>query len=103
MKKMTEKEKYQQCNKEAIITLIVFTAYAIWWYFTGYGLNDKGVDAYPWVMGLPMWFFLSCIVGWIGITITIFLVVKFVFKEIDMGEEADRPSRSIDEEELSHD
>ena len=86
--KMTEKEKYKQCDKEAIITLIVFTLYAIWWYVAGFGVWSLGVDALPWVMGLPMWFFLSCIVGWIGFTIIIYIVIKVFFKEIDFGEEA---------------
>jgi uncharacterized membrane protein YhdT len=86
-KKMTEKEKYKQCDKEAIITLVVTTIYALWWYFTGFGLNSLGVDALPWVMGLPMWFFLSCIIGWVGISIIIFFVIKFFFKNMDLGEE----------------
>lgn len=87
-KHMTEKEKYKQCNKEAIISLMVFTGYAIWWYVTGYVLCDLGVDALPWVFGLPMWFFLSCIVGWILCVVAIALVVKFCFKDFDLGEEA---------------
>lgn len=89
IKPMTEKEKYKQCDKEALITLIVFFAYFIWWWATGYGISDKGVDNSPWIMGLPLWFFLSCIVGWILCIIVITILVKTVYVDMDMGSEAD--------------
>ena len=86
-KHLTEKEKYRQCNKEALISLAIFTGYAIWWYLTGFGLWEKGVDV--WICGLPLWFVLSCIVGWVLCVVAVTLVVKFCFKNFDLGEEAD--------------
>ncbi len=87
VKHWTEKEKYRQCNKEAIITLIVFTGYAIWWYITGFGLWESGNDT--WVFGLPLWFVLSSIVGWLLCIAAVWIVVKVFFKDFDLGEEAD--------------
>ena len=40
-------------------------------------------------MGLPMWFFLSCVVGYVLFCVASVLVVKFVFKDFDLGEEAE--------------
>lgn len=100
---MTEKEKYQQCNREAIVALIVYTGYMIWWFVTGYGLNSLGVDALPWVMGLPMWFFLSCIVGWILCVVVVAVVIKKYFRHFDLGDEADtRAAEHAAQEEVPH-
>ena len=62
---MSEKEKNRQIRKEAIVSVILYAAFFIWWYFTGYGIAEKGTtETYTYVFGLPMWFFLSCVVGY---------------------------------------
>lgn len=84
----TEKQKNQQIKKEALISLGLYVLFFIWWYFTGYGIAEKGTpETYTYVMGLPMWFFLSCIVGYVLFSIATIIVVKMFFKNFDLGEE----------------
>lgn len=86
--KLTEKERNRQIKKEALISIGLYIAFFIWWYFTGYGIAEKGTpQTYTYVMGLPMWFFLSCIVGYVLFVIASIFVVKVFFKNFDLGEE----------------
>ena len=86
--KLTEKEKNQQIKKEALISAGLYIAFFIWWYFTGSGIAEKGApETYTYVLGLPMWFFLSCIVGYVLFSIATIFVVKKFFKNFDLGEE----------------
>ncbi|MGF6376587.1 putative membrane protein YhdT [Clostridiales Family XIII bacterium PM5-7] len=85
---LTEKQKNQQIKREALISLGLYVLFFIWWYFTGYGIAEKGTpETYTYVMGLPLWFFLSCIVGYILFSIATIIVVKLCFKNFDLGDE----------------
>lgn len=91
--KLTEKEINIQIKKEAIISIVLYVAFFIWWYITGYGIAATGTpETYTYVFGLPMWFFLSCVVGYVLFSIATILVVKKFFKNFDLGEEAETES-----------
>lgn len=70
----------KQLNKEAIYTCILYLLFFIWWYATAYGL----ADAPQRVWGLPLWFFLSCIVGWGLCCIGVTVLVKKFFRHVDL-------------------
>lgn len=85
---MSEKEKNRQIRKEAIVSVILYAAFFIWWYFTGYGIAEKGTtETYTYVFGLPMWFFLSCVVGYALFVAATIIVVKCFFKNFELGPE----------------
>lgn len=85
---MSEKEKNRQVRKEAIVSVILYAAFFIWWYFTGYGIAEKGTtETYTYVFGLPMWFFLSCVVGYALFVAATIIVVKCFFKNFELGPE----------------
>ncbi len=88
MQKFTIKEQNLQIKKEAIISIVMYIAFFLWWYFTGYGLGSGDPSEYTYIFGLPMWFFLSCVVGYVGFSIAVIIVVKCFFKNFDLGEEA---------------
>lgn len=89
IRKMTNKERNRQMQKEAAVSVALYIAFFMWWYFTGYGIAEKGTpETYTYVFGLPMWFFLSSIVGYLLFCIATVLTVKLVFKNFDLGEEA---------------
>ena len=84
--KLTEKEKNQQIKKGGADFSRPLHCLFIWWYFTGYGIAEKGApETYTYVLGLPMWFFLSCIVGYVLFSIATIFVVKKFFKNFDLG------------------
>lgn len=90
--KMTEKERNHQIKKEAAISVGLYIAFFLWWYFTGYGIAEKGTpQTYNYVLGLPMWFFLSSIVGYVLFSVATIFTVKFLFKDFDLGEELEEP------------
>ena len=86
---ITEAQKETQIKKEAIASIVLYIAFFIWWYATGYGIAGTGTpDTYTYVAGLPMWFFLSSVVGYVLFCVVSIIVVKTVFKDFDLGEEA---------------
>ena len=47
----------------------------------------KRVQTYTYVFGLPMWFFLSCVVGYALFVAATIIVVKCFFKNFELGPE----------------
>ncbi|TCO79394.1 YhdT family protein [Marinisporobacter balticus] len=80
-----EDPRYKQCNKEALIGIGLGILNLIWWFGWGYGLGTKNTDEYTYVMGLPMWFFMSCIVGAILFSALAILMVSKFFKDMPLG------------------
>ena len=76
----------KQINKEALITIILYLIYFVWWYFWGYIDEGKVPSEYIYILGLPRWFFFSCVVGLVFINILVWMAIKFFFKEIDLEE-----------------
>ncbi|MFB0972203.1 MAG: YhdT family protein [Neofamilia sp.] len=66
--------RYKECNREAKLGLGLGILNLVMWFAFGYGIGSGPVDAYTYVMGLPLWFFLSCIVTPIVIIILMFII-----------------------------
>ncbi|VVS95461.1 protein of unknown function duf997 [Desulfoluna spongiiphila] len=83
MKHQTDR-RFIQANKEAAIAVALSLAYFIWWYATAYGFGDRPVSEYAYVLGLPAWFFYSCVVGFLLFALLAALMVRFLFKEVSL-------------------
>ena len=79
----------RQANREALISLALYGIFFLWWYFSAYGAGDADPQSYSYVWGFPSWFFYSCIVGYIGISVLVWIVVRVFFREIPLDEDAD--------------
>ncbi len=89
--KKSLKEINKQLKKEALLTVLLYVLFFIWWYATAYGFADSPIR----VLGLPLWFFLSCIVGWPLCCIGTVILVKKGFKHIDLSQfEEDEPDET---------
>ena len=81
----------KQIQKEVIITCILYIFYFLWWVLFGLGLGSKDTKDYSYIMGLPDWFFLSCVMGFIVFSLLVYIVLKLFFKDIpldlEIGEE----------------
>ena len=84
MKKMSDQEKHRQIMREIKATLILFLIVAVWHVGFGFGLN--GIDIM--VLGMPLWFFVSTIGAFVIAVVGVALLLKFVFKDFDLGDEA---------------
>lgn len=78
----------KQINKEVIITLLLYFFYFCWWYYFAYMYTDsEDVESFKYILGLPEWFFYSCVVGLVLINILVFIAVTFFFKDVSLEEE----------------
>lgn len=74
-------------KREAAFSLILAIAYFFWWYLTAYTFGSGPVRDYTYIMGLPAWFFLSCIAGSVVFSILAFFMVRLVFSDIPLDED----------------
>jgi uncharacterized membrane protein YhdT len=80
-------KRYAQADKEAVLALVAYALYFVWWYACAYGLGDGDPELYSYVLGLPSWFFYSCIVGYPLITLVLWVMVRCCFKNIPLETE----------------
>lgn len=73
-------------RKETFITLALYLLFFLWWYATAY-FGESDPAKYSYICGFPKWFFLSCIVGYIGISLLLWLCVKLFFTDIPFDSE----------------
>lgn len=85
MKKVKERDK--QINKEALISLGLYVFFFVWWYGFAYGLGLKEPQNYNYILGMPSWFFFSCVLGYVVISFATWFIVKRFFVEIPFDEE----------------
>ncbi|MFC7392138.1 YhdT family protein [Scopulibacillus cellulosilyticus] len=85
-----EDPRYKTAHREALIGVILAIINFIWWYGFAYGLGSKPVADYHYIWGLPSWFFYSCILGFIVMTVLVIIVVKFVFKDIPIDDDHEK-------------
>lgn len=74
-------------NREALIGVGLALFNFIWWFGFAYGLGGKDPSEYAYVMGLPAWFFYSCVLGFVVIAVLVTIIVKKYFVEIPFDEE----------------
>ena len=72
-------------KKETLIVIGLYLLFFAWWYLTAYGFGDDPSE-YGYILGFPEWFFYSCIVGYVGISVLLWICVRFFFTEIDRKE-----------------
>ena len=75
------KKNIKQINKEAIITCLLYLFYFCWWYYFAYIYKP---DTNEFILGLPSWFFYSCVLGLVVINVLVFIAVKCFFKDVDL-------------------
>lgn len=83
---MKEDPRYKQCNKEALICILLGVANFIWWFAWGYGLGNKDPEEYSFVLGFPLWFFMSSILGAVIFSLLAVILVKKYFKDFSLEE-----------------
>ena len=79
--------RFKIANLEAIIGIGLVIINFIWWYSFAYGLGGKDPSEYSFVFGLPAWFFYSSVLGVVIMSLLVFIVVKFFFKDVPFDDE----------------
>lgn len=77
-------KRFRQANREALITLGLYFFFFIWWTVFAFGLGSGNPDDYTYVMGLPAWFFYSCVLGYPVIALLLWLVIRRSFVDMPL-------------------
>lgn len=88
----------KQIKKEAIVTIVLYLIYFAWWYYFAYIYCPSDVEDYTYVLGMPAWFFYSCVVGLVVMNILVYIAVKVFFKDMDL-DEYDNKNIKVEEKE----
>lgn len=76
--------RFAIANREAFYSLILAGLNFVWWYLMAYRLGGGSVEDYTYVMGLPSWFFYSCVVGFVLFALLATAMVHFLFREVPL-------------------
>lgn len=79
--------RFKIAHREALIGIGLAIFNFIWWYGFAYGLGSRPPEEYTYILGLPDWFFYSCVIGFILMSVLIIVITKFVLKEVPLDAE----------------
>lgn len=79
--------RFRIANREALIGVGLALFNFIWWFGFAYGMGSAPVEEYTYVLGLPAWFFYSCVVGFLVMAVLVIVIVKFFFVEVPFEDE----------------
>lgn len=88
--------RFKVAKKEAWIGVGLVLFNFVWWFAFAYGLGSKSPDEYTYIMGLPAWFFYSCIGSLIVMSILVIVVVKYFFIDVPFEEEIQETQNQSD-------
>ncbi|MFI8687423.1 YhdT family protein [Rossellomorea sp. NPDC077527] len=80
-------KRFRVANHEALIGIALVLINFLWWYGFAFGLGGQSVTDYDWILGMPAWFFYSCIVGFLLMVILVIAVVKLLLTDIPFDDE----------------
>ena len=85
--KSTTDPRFKIAHREAWIGVGLAIFNFIWWFGFAYGLGSRPVEEYTYVFGLPAWFFYSCVVGFVLISVLVIIIAKFFLTEVSFEDE----------------
>lgn len=88
-------KRFKVAHKEAKIGIALVIFNFIWWFGFAYGLGSGDPTEYRYIFGLPEWFFYSCVLGFIVVSILVILAVKFLFTEVPFDDEEEEIGDSV--------
>lgn len=80
----TLEARYQQAHREARWAVFLALAYLIFWFVLGYGLAPDTEQHPELYLGLPLWFFTSCVLLpliFIGLCAA---MVRFIYQDMPL-------------------
>lgn len=76
--------RFVQADREALWALAAYALYFLWWYLTAYGLGDGDPSGYGYTLGMPDWFFYSCVLGYPVACLLVWGLVRLCFKDMPL-------------------
>ncbi|MDB2384770.1 YhdT family protein [Endozoicomonas sp.] len=83
----TLRYRYSQAHREARWAIGLTLVYFLWWYLSAYSFapEKESLESLSLVLGLPLWFLLSCVVGPCLFILLCALMVRYVFQDMPLG------------------
>lgn len=81
--------RFKIAHREALIGVALAIINFVWWFGFAYGLGSKPLTEYKFVFGLPAWFFYSCVLGFIVMSVLVIFAVKFWFVDVSLDVKED--------------
>ncbi|MBB6447823.1 YhdT family protein [Bacillus benzoevorans] len=75
-------KRFKVAHKEVRIGAVLVIINFLLWFGFAYGMGSGDPREYNYILGLPEWFFYSCIFGTLMSTLLVILSVKFLFREV---------------------
>lgn len=84
---LVQDERFLQANREALYSVGLALLNFLWWYGFAYGLGSGPVESYTYLLGMPLWFAVSCVGGLILFSMLAWAMVGLLFKEMPLGDD----------------
>lgn len=84
--------RFRIAHREAWIGVGLVLFNFLWWFGFAYGFGSAPVGEYSYILGMPAWFFYSCALGTVIMMILVAVLVKTMFREVQLGEEEEGSS-----------
>ena len=81
--------RFKQADREALITLGLYVFFFLWWAAFALGMGAGNPEKYSYVLGMPAWFFFSCVLGYPLITLLLWFAVRRWFADVPLDGETD--------------
>jgi len=81
--------RFKIANREALIGVGLVIFNFVWWFAFAYGLGSKDPSEYTYIFGLPAWFFYSCVLGFVVMSLLVIIIVKKFFVEVPFEDEGE--------------
>ena len=79
-------KRYKQADREALITLGVYAFFFLWWTVFAFGWGGGDPENYSYVLGMPSWFFYSCVLGYPVVAVVLWVVIRLFFVEMPLDD-----------------
>ena len=86
-KKKEQEWRFKIANREALYGCALALINFLWLFGFAYGMGSKPPEEYTYILGFPAWIFFSLIFGTFLMFVLVFIVVKFMLKDISLEDE----------------
>ena len=87
-----QNKRFKQADREALITLGVYGFFFLWWTLFAFGLGSGDPEQYTYVLGMPAWFFYSCVLGYPVVSVLLWIVIKRTFTDMPLDASTNDPA-----------
>ena len=86
------KSAFGQARRETVVTCGLYLFFFLWWTVFAFGWESGDPSTYSYVLGMPAWFFFSCVLGYPVVCLALWICLRLFFKEIPLDDDSESSS-----------